>query len=299
MSADLHCHTRLSDGSLGIEDLLALAKKRGLKTIAITDHDCLAGTVRGKIVGERFGVTVIPGVELSATDTTNGGEVHLLCYKSDFPDRLEGLCRRNSLERKKVAHIMMLKTAKKYPITTELVVKCMSGSTNIYKQHIAHALMECGFTDRIQGELYEELFTPGGAQSVLMQPKYEDVYSVLEQIHEAGGVAVLAHPNRYPNEKLMEGLVAAGLDGIEVYTPEITGEQRDALLKYAKKHKLLATGGTNFKGFYGNRTITLGECDVPEEVVQELNSCKARQKKLQKKAESLAADAAQEAETTH
>ena len=67
MSADLHLHTKLSNGSLGIEDLILLAKKRGVTTIAITDHDCLAGTVRGKVIGERHGITVVPGVELSAS----------------------------------------------------------------------------------------------------------------------------------------------------------------------------------------------------------------------------------------
>lgn len=61
MGGDLHCHTKLSDGSLGIEDLVLLAKKKGIETIAITDHDCLAGTVRGKIIGDRYGVNVIPG----------------------------------------------------------------------------------------------------------------------------------------------------------------------------------------------------------------------------------------------
>ena len=80
MSGDLHCHTRLSDGSLGIEDLIIFAKKKGLETIAITDHDCLAGTVRGKIIGTRHGVQVIPGVELSATDEKNNKNV-LVCPK--------------------------------------------------------------------------------------------------------------------------------------------------------------------------------------------------------------------------
>ena len=70
MSGDLHCHTRLSDGTLGIEDIINLAKRKGLETIAITDHDCLAGTVRGKIIGARHGIQVIPGVELSATDAS-------------------------------------------------------------------------------------------------------------------------------------------------------------------------------------------------------------------------------------
>ena len=67
MAADLHCHTKLSDGSVGIEDLIVIAQKSGIDTIAITDHDCLAGTVRGKVIGKRYGVNVIPGVEISAT----------------------------------------------------------------------------------------------------------------------------------------------------------------------------------------------------------------------------------------
>lgn len=90
MGGDLHCHTRLSDGSLGIEDLILLAKKLKIETIAITDHDCLAGTVRGKVIGERHGVQVIPGVEISCVDPKRERRAHLLCYLSDSPDRLEG-----------------------------------------------------------------------------------------------------------------------------------------------------------------------------------------------------------------
>ena len=94
MAADLHCHTKLSDGSVGIEDLIVIAQKSGIETIAITDHDCLAGTVRGQVIGKRYGVNVIPGVELSAFDNEAGKKVHILCYLADTPDRLEGLCKR-------------------------------------------------------------------------------------------------------------------------------------------------------------------------------------------------------------
>lgn len=291
MSADLHCHTRLSDGSLGIEDLITLAKKRGVQTLAITDHDCLAGCVRGKVVGDRAGVSVIPGVELSATDTATGQEVHLIAYKSDFPDRLEGLCRRNSLARKKAAHITTLKVAQLFPITTDMVIKCMSGSTNIYKQHIMHALMECGFTDRIYGDLYMRIFSEEGKMNILTKPKFEDVRKVLEYIQEAGGIAVLAHPNRCQNDRLLPELVSLGLDGVEAYLPEITDDEREKLLNYAKKNKLLVTGGTNFKGFYNEHIITLGEYEIPKECVQDLISYKSRKKKLRKKAEAASDNA--------
>ena len=278
MSADLHCHTRLSNGSLGIEDLIILAKKRGITTIAITDHDCLAGTVRGKVIGERHGVTVIPGVELSGTDKTTGQEIHMLCYKPDFPDRLEGLCRRSSLIRKKSSHLMMLKTAQRYPISPEFVVKCATGSTNIFKVHIMQALIENGFAD-----LYKKLFSSASEGNINHVPEYEDIFDILKQIHEAGGIAVLANPQRCKNDKLLDELVEAGLDGIEVYSPELTDEEKATFIKYAKKKKILTTGGSNFKGLYNKTVLSVGDCDLPDECVAELNAYKARKKKLEKK----------------
>lgn len=284
LSADLHCHTRLSNGSLGIEDLIQLAKKRGVTTIAITDHDCLAGNVRGKVLGERNGITVIPGVELSGTDMTNGQEIHMLCYKADFPDRLEGLCRRSSLTRKKASHFMMLKAAQKYPISPDFVVKCASGSTNIFKVHIMQALIEAGFTDRIFGDLYYDLFSPDAPGNINHTPEYEDIFEVLNAIHDAGGIAVLANPLRCKNPELLDKLVEAGLDGIEVYNPTTTDEQKAELKKYAKAHKLLTTGGSNFKGLYNKQVLSIGDCDLPDECVQELVSYKARKKKQERKA---------------
>lgn len=239
LSADLHCHTRLSNGSLGIEDLILLAKKRGVETIAITDHDCLAGTVRGKVIGERLGITVIPGVELSGTDKTTGQEIHLLCYKPDFPDRLEGLCRRSSLIRKKASHIMMLKVAQKYPVTPEFIAKCASGSTNIFKAHIMQALVETGFTDRIYGELYDKLFSKTDKNSFDVVPQYEDIFDVLTAIHDAGGIAVLSHPLRCKNKELLGQLVEAGLDGIEVFISGVGDRDREELLQYAKSTSFL------------------------------------------------------------
>ena len=72
MAGDLHCHTRLSDGSIGIEDLIALAKSAGLKTIAVTDHDTYAGAMRAKILGERSGLQVLPGIEFSCQNKETG-----------------------------------------------------------------------------------------------------------------------------------------------------------------------------------------------------------------------------------
>ena len=280
---------------MGIEDLVALAKKRGIDTIALADHDCMAGNVRGKIIGERFGVTVVPGVELSSIDEKTGREVHLLCYQSDFPDRLEGLCRRNSLERKKASHYMMLKTAQRYPITTELVVKCATGSTNLYLQHIMHALMECGLTTEVYGELYKELFSPESPKNVLVSPKHAETSEVLTAIHDAGGIAVLAHAQELADTDILERLTELGLDGVEVWTPETSPEFSEKLLAYAKKNSLLVTGGSNFKGLYNSSAVSVGASVTPEAQLNEFMSYKAKQRKLQKKAEAAAAAAAAQA----
>ena len=291
MRGDLHCHTKLSDGPLGIEDLITLAKKRGIEAIAITDHDCLAGTVRGKIIGDRFGVQVIPGVELSATDTKTGKKVHLLCYLSDAPDRLEGLCHRNSLARKKAAHYMMLQVAKRYPVAAELIVKCATGSTNIYKQHIMQALMECGFSRDIYGEMYHKLFDKDSPESVLVTPKYPDIEEVLTAIHDAGGIAVLAHPYFFDNLDSLPRLIENGLDGIEVWHPCATEEQQAELKKIATKNKLLMTGGTDFHGLYNLDPVSIGDVLTPDDAMAKLLGYKAKQKRLARKAAKAAAAA--------
>lgn len=283
MSGDLHCHTRLSDGTLGIEDLIALAKKKGLEAIAITDHDCLAGTVRGKIIGARQGIQVIPGVELSATDEKNEKNVHILCYLADSPDMLEGLCKRNSLARKKAGHFMMLQTAKRFPITTEFIMKCATGSTNLYKKHIMQALMECGYTDSFNGDLYKSLFTKESEDNILVVPKYENVKDVIDAIHTAGGVAILAHPVKSGCVDILDDYIEYGIDGIEVFHPSANEEEQATLKKYASKNKILATGGSDFHGLYNEYKVSLGDYATPDDCLHSLLTYKSKQKRLQKK----------------
>lgn len=275
MGADLHCHTKLSNSSMGIDDLLVLASKRGVDTLAITDQDCQAGTVRAKIIGERKGINVIPGVELSCTDSKRDQTVHMLCYLSDSPDRLEGLCRRNIIARKKASQFMVLKAAQRFPITSELVVKCATGATAIFEAHIMHALMECGIADGIHGNLYDELFNPESAKNIIVKPKFSEPVEVLEAIHEAGGIAVLACPGS--NLELIDELAQAGLDGIEVWHPSHTEEQTRILAEKAASKKLLAIGGSDFRGMYSN--VCVGDITTPESDLKALMSYKSKMKK--------------------
>lgn len=290
MKADLHCHTKLSDGTLGIDDIIILAKNSGVTTLAITDHDCLAGTVRATIIGERHGITVIPAVEFSATDSKRGAKAHILCYLPDKPERLEGLCKSNSEKRKRAARIMVAKVAGKFPITPELIMKCATGSTNIYKQHIMQALMECGYTTTIFGDLYNRLFTKESRMNVLMGATYPEPAEIIEAIHEAGGIAVLAHPGFYDNFELLEELIPIGLDGVEVWHPENNAEQQEMLIAIAKKHDLLMTGGSDFHGAYNAYPVKLGEYGPDETNVAQLLSYKAKKRRKLKR-QAAAAEA--------
>ncbi len=283
MSGDLHCYTRLSNGSMGIEEIIALAKSVGIETIAITDHDCLAGTVRAKIIGERNGVKVVPGVEISSTDKETGKEVHILCYLPEHPDRLEGLCHRNTVARKRASQYMMLKAAQRYPVSAELMKRCASGSTNMYPQHIMHALMECGVADSFYGKVYNELFSAESENNIIVKPSFAGVDEVISEIHSAGGIAVLSYAGCYSIEDEITRYVAMGLDGIEVWNPVCCEEKVAELLQYAKKNSLLTTGGSCFKGLYNRQALTLGSVAAPKAQLQELLGFKAKQKRLMKK----------------
>ncbi len=281
MGGDLHCHTRLTDGSMGIEDIIALAKNKGVDTIAITDRDCQAGTVRAKIIGERNGIRVIPGVELSSVDSETGEIVHILCYMPDFADRLEGLCHRNAAATKRAAQKMMIKTAKLYPITAEIIKRCASGSTNLYIPHIMHALMECGETDAIYSELYRRLFTPESEENIIEKPLYADTAEVLSAVSDAGGISVLAHPCTYPDPiALIERFVSLGLCGVEVWHPTADKAASDKLSAYCKKNKLLMVGGSDFRGMYTPQPRTLGSVVTPKTQLNELLGYKAKLKRL-------------------
>ena len=293
MAADLHCHTKLSDGSVGIEDLIVIAKKSGIDTIAITDHDCLAGTVRGQVIGKRHGVNVISGVEISAFDFEAGKKVHVLSYLADAPNRLEGICKRISVARKRAGQIMMLKTAGRFPITSDFIISHAAGSTNLFKQHIMHALMDAGYTDKIFGELYYALFDEKSEVNILAPTKYPSVEEVINEIHSAGGIAVLAHPGKFDNYDEIDKYVGMGLDGVEVWHPLASDEEIERLSELCKKKKLLMTGGSDFHGIYGDKTVTLGACSTPQEHLDKLLGYKAKKKRAQRKAERAAQEAAE------
>ena len=216
MIADLHCHTKISDGSIGIDELIHLAKRLHIATLALTDHDTFAGVTRAQIVGKREGVEVIPGAEFSTIDSKSGKRVHILCYYCEKQDRLEGLCKKTGESRRKAGLQMIQKVMRYYPITPDMVAKRAQGSTNLYKTHIMRVLMDCGYATQVYGDLYHKLFSR--KEGIAYVPvSYPDVRDVIAQIHDARGIAVMAHPGLYDGFDLIDELAACGLDGLEVW----------------------------------------------------------------------------------
>ncbi|MBQ6569309.1 MAG: PHP domain-containing protein [Clostridia bacterium] len=269
MAAELHCHTKISDGSTNIEDVIAIARRSKISTLAITDHDSFAGTTRAKVLGERFKINVINGIELSAYDYERDSNVHILGYLPLFPNRLEGLCHRTNQKRRECTMEMMKKVMKEFPITADMVAKCASGSTNIFKQHIMHALMLAGCTDSIFGDLYHYLFNKKDG-TCYVKIEYPDVFDVLKVLKDSGGIAVLAHPDFYQNMDLLPALIEKGLDGIELWHPTLTPETAEKIRAIADENNLLLTGGTDFHGMYTDKPLKLGSYMTPDENVKAL-----------------------------
>ena len=184
---------------------------------------------------------------------------------------------------------MVLKVANKFPVTPDFIAKCCQGSTNIYKQHIMQALMEAGYTTTIFGDLYKMLFTKESKMNVLMDAKYPEPTEIIDAIHEAGGIAVLAHPGFYDNFELLEELIPYGLDGVEVWHPENTPEQQELLKETAAKHSLVMTGGSDFHGAFNAYPLRIGEYGPDEDALSYLLSYKAKKRRKQKKLEAAAA----------
>ncbi len=258
----------MSDGSVGIEELISMAKRRNMCAIAVTDHDTVAGATRAVIIGRRQGIQVIHGVEFSAFSKQHGLKSHILCYDCRKPDRLEGMCRKIGESRRKATMEQLRLVMRYYPIPPELVTRCATGSTNVFRQHIMHALMEAGYASSMYGDVYQRLFNSKTGIAYRKMEWYPEPQEVIDLIHSAGGVAVLAHPFEYHNDRILEEMTAMGIDGVEVWHSRQTEEQSAMLEQYAKDHRLLITAGTDFHGSYSSHPQPIGTPHVTEEMVQ-------------------------------
>ena len=244
---DLHIHTTESDGTVTPVEAVRLARERGLRAIALTDHDTAAGCSAAAAEGERLGVEVVPGVEIS---TTFHGPVHILGYYIDpeepaFASTVDWVIR----DRDERNRLMAAKMASDGLPVDYSVMKRRFGSA-IGRPHFAEILVELGLARDVKDAF--DRFVEKGQR--YYEPRH---FLTLERsiriIRGAGGIPVLAHPFQYRLDEaglreLIEEAMAYGLEGMECRYSGYSGEQTDRLLRLAEEYGLLPTGGSDFHG---------------------------------------------------
>ena len=252
---DLHVHSTASDGTLTPSEILALAVTSGLKAIAITDHDSLAGSISALNDGIPPSLNFLTGIEISAAAPEGyraKGSIHILGYGIDphhtglrtLLDEL--MIARQNRNPKIITRLNELGLA----LDMEELDQIVGGGT-AGRPHIAQLMVQKKMVGSID-EAFDRFLGKN-------KPAYVDKYrapmdEAIAAINDAGGVAVLAHP--YLNdineparfEKFLLTLKSMGLAGIEAIYPDHTREATDFYFDLAHQHDLLITGGTDFHG---------------------------------------------------
>lgn len=262
MKADLHVHTDISDGSCDLKNTISFAKTSGITHLAITNHDTIKGINEAIAEGEKEGITIIPGIEISACDKKSGKKVHILGYFFDLiGPNIKKVCD-PILERRKVNSQWQVDCLIRegFNIDIEELHQRSKNSGVIYKQHIMAELIHENYMDEKYKSLYKEIFKGDGICAKDIE--YADMIEAVKAIKADNGLAVLAHPGQLDSYNLIESLVDAGLDGIELNHESHSKEDHLRIIEYSNKYKLILTGGSDFHGLYGT-PINIGDVECP------------------------------------
>ena len=234
---------------MGPAEIVSMASGCGLRTIALTDHDTMAGTAEMMEAGEKNGIEVIPGLELSVV--FQGTSLHLLGYLVDEQEEClqEGLRKiqreRNERNRKIIEKLVNLGLS----VSMDELQKA-SGHGQAGRPHIAAMLIDHGVVKTMNQAFQHYLRKGRCAYSARTEFKLE---TAMELIKGAGGVAVLAHPGQMKGslatlEALIRKLVVLGLDGVELHYPTHSSSYKKKLGKLTEKYDLIHTGGSDYHG---------------------------------------------------
>lgn len=275
---DLHIHSTCSDGYYSPEELVDMAVNADLAAIAIADHDNVDAIAAAQKAGAEHGVEVLAGVELS-TQWYEYYDMHLLGYGFDPQDpylnrELSDFQEFRAGRNRQIIDRVNEKLAEegRLPLDPD-AVRQLAGGT-IGRPHIAQALREGGYVADNE-EAFTRYLVPCNVPK-----RYFPVDEAIRLIQQSGGIAVLAHPpyitrERRLLEKLIAELVGLGLDGIEVYNNGSNLEDTDWLIKLARKHDLIITGGSDFHGDPGSN-IEIGSgfrgMKIPYRCVEEIRA---------------------------
>jgi len=266
---DLHIHTTASDGTLTPEEIIDMAVEIGLKGIAISDHDTVAGLgqARQYLDTTSYSLDFIPAIELN----TDAGEdeVHILGYFIDpknvtLNQRLQEI---HTARYHRAVQMVSRLQESGIKITFEQVQALAKGEL-IARPHIARVLVNSNYAATIK-EAFVEYIGRGRPGYV---PRYKFLPDeAIELIKNAGGIAVLAHPGLIRDKNKVITIINSGIEGLEVFYPEHSPEQIDELLELVRHHRLLITGGSDYHGPDSTESRSnMGSAGVSKQLVDQI-----------------------------
>src|ERR1700709_1239849 len=266
---ELQSHSTHSDGQLAPADVVAEAAKAGVTTLALSDHDSVAGVPDALAAGKELGVEIVPAVEMSAVHEYAEG-LHICGYWIDL-EKIAPACERAQQERRnRAGEIVENLRGFGFELTLEDAIREAGGADSIGPPHIAKA---AGATGDL-GPFFEEYLVPGA--KAFVPRRWPSAAQAIELIREAGGGAAIAHPYWDISEpdKVEHLIRSLGADGVETFYPSHSKEQTAHLLALCEELSLVPTASSDYHGpahktfaeFGAYETYGLGKPQVPPRI---------------------------------
>ena len=265
--ADLHLHTNFSDGTFTPEELVLQAQKHGLACIALTDHDTVEGCAATAKACATAGIEFIPGTELTAEH--NDTELHLLGYFLDTQNNklLTEIAKFQTVRQNRIHEMVARINGLGVPLEAGSVF-ALANCKSPGRPHVARAMVKARLVKNLD-EAFERFLKKGRTAWV---PKSKiSALEAIELIHQAGGLAVMAHPGLNRTDDIIPALVEAGMDGIECFHTKHSTQMSERYLEIADKFHLLVTGGSDCHGFSKNKPL-IGTVKLPYEHVEKMKA---------------------------
>lgn len=272
---DLHAHTCCSDGTLTPTELVALAAEKGLKALAVTDHDTTAGINEALAAGETYGVRVIPGIEMSAN--MDGCDVHLVglfvnpencVLQAQLKEALEARSRRNE---RAIAQL----AAAGFDIREE-DFETLGKDKVLTRGNIAEVLVQKGYAGSVKEAMNQYLVRGKVGYAKRDLPEPDECIRIL---HQAGALVFVAHLHQIDRRDLQHsvdicrGVLRLGADGLETIYSEFDDSLRELSEEIARSTGCLRSGGSDFHGTL-KKGLELGtgygDLFVPEHFLKEI-----------------------------
>jgi len=264
---ELQSHSTVSDGQLPPAEVVAAAADAGVTTLALTDHDAIAGVAEAATEAERVGIELVPAIEMSCVHEY-AEDLHICGYWIDLGE-IAPACERAQHERvTRAGEIVEKLRGHGFDLHLEDAVREAGDALSIGRPHIARA---AGATGDL-GPFFEEYLVPGA--KAFVPRRWPSAAEAIELIRGAGGVAVIAHPYWDISEPTeVDDLIRSlGADGVEAYYPTHSEEQTRHLLELCDELGLIPTASSDFHGpthktfarFGAYETYGLGEPKIPE-----------------------------------